>query len=71
MLAFWDTMPLKDVFKEMDKDNFFEVMNRSRREKKAHKVFDGKRDVWNPMDSLDTKRQHGGHAAHASWYALT
>lgn len=40
LLAFWDTMPLNHAFDDVDKADFFEVMNRSRREKKASKTPD-------------------------------
>lgn len=40
LLAFWDTMPLNEAFKDVTKEEFFEVMNRSRREKKARKLPD-------------------------------
>lgn len=40
LLAFWDTMPLNDAFKEVSKEDFFEVMNRLQREKRARKMPD-------------------------------
>lgn len=40
LLAFWDTMPLNETWKDVGKEDFFEVMNRSKREKKARKAPD-------------------------------
>ena len=40
LLAFWDTMPLNKAWEDIGKEDFFEVMNRSQKERKPVKTLD-------------------------------
>lgn len=69
LLAFWDAMPLNEAFEDVGKEDFHEVMNRSKREKKARKApdlsgMDRFRVVGLPPAKTSTKPGTSRSAAH-------